>query len=566
MLPSKAFRKAIRKTKRTIFKNSSKRELIYGFGWKEMLRSNLPKWNQLKKSAKNGPRILIATSTGGHFASTSVESLLAIALTLRGANVHFLLCDRFLPACLQAISSSFPDLIEFANYGPSKSLCDSCYYPGHELYQPLGLPIHVYSKLVSEKENLNACDISKSIPIDSIANYRDNGVAVGEHALAGTLRFFACGFLAGEQYAETILRRYFKAALLTVYAIRKLFNQFHYQCALFNHGIYVPQGLIGEVARQNHIGIVNWVAAYRKKCFIFSHDDTYHHTLMTEPLDRWEDLSWESETESQLMDYLKSRWHGTQDWIWFHEKPQFELTNIAKELGIDFSKPCIGMLTNVMWDAQLHYPANAFPNMLEWVLKTISYFNKRPELQLLIRVHPAEIRGNIPSRQPIVNEIKKAFPVIPKNIFIIPPESQISTYTVMLQCDSVIIYGTKTGVELTSMGIPVIVAGEAWIRNKGITRDASSIEEYFSILDQLPLGTKLADDIILRARKYAYHFFFRRMIPLKFMEPFENIYKPKLKTLDELTPGKSKGLDAICNGILNGSNFIYPAEKEAAAK
>ena len=55
----------------------------------------------------------------------------------------------------------------------------------------------------------------------------------------------------------------------------------------------------------------------------------------------------------------------------------------------------------------------------------------------------------------------------------------MSTYAAMAQCDSVIIYGTKTGVELASMGIPTIVAGEAWIRNKGITRDAATAEQYF---------------------------------------------------------------------------------------
>lgn len=554
----KSYKKAFKKTKKSIFKESSKKKLIYKFHWKDVLHSNSSQWNQFRNSAKMGPKVLVATSTGGHFACTSIESLIGIALTLRGANVHFLLCDRFLPACSQAISISFPDLAEFANYGPSKSLCNGCFFPGRNLYQPLGLVIHVYSKLISREEQLKADDLSKAVPIDSIETYFDNGVAVGEHALAGALRFYACGSLEGEQYAETILRRYFKAALLTTYAIRRLFNKFNYECAVFNHGIYVPQGLIGEIARQEKIRVVNWVTAYRKKTFIFSHDDTYHHTMMHEPVDRWENLDWNTELEMELMDYLKSRWYGTHDWIWFHEKPEFELTTIKNELGIDFSKPCIGMLTNVMWDAQLHYPANAFPNMLDWVLRTIAYFERRQELQLLIRVHPAEIRGTIPSRQPILREIEKAFPALPENVFIIPPESQISTYVAMLQCDTVIIYGTKTGVELASMGIPVIVAGEAWIRNKGITWDATSIVEYFNMLDKLPFKKKLDPETILRARKYAYHFFFRRMIPLEFMMPFRKLYKPEMKDLNELTPGKSKGLDVICDGILNRSDFIFP--------
>ena len=61
----------------------------------------------------------------------------------------------------------------------------------------------------------------------------------------------------------------------------------------------------------------------------------------------------------------------------------------------------------------------------------------------------------------------------------------------MDQCDAVMIYGTKTGVELSSRGIPVIVAGEAWMRGKGITLDATSAEEYFRILDRLPLRARI---------------------------------------------------------------------------
>ena len=134
----------------------------------------------------------------------------------------------------------------------------------------------------------------------------------------------------------------------------------------------------------------------------------------------------------------------------------------------------------------------------------------------------------------------------------------------MSQCDAVIIYGTKTGVELTSMGIPVIVAGEAWIRNKGVTMDATSAADYFRLLDRLPLGRTLEPSVVERARKYAYHFFFRRMIPLEFMKPKPD-WPPFAVGLDSglsgLLPGRSRGLDVVCKGILTGSSFVYPAEE-----
>ena len=110
------------------------------------------------------------------------------------------------------------------------------------------------------------------------------------------------------------------------------------------------------------------------------------------------------------MQYLSSRREGLFDWIVFHRPKRQDQQEIASRLGLDPGKPVIGLLTNVTWDAQLHYPANAFPNMLEWLVQTCEYFATRPDLQLLIRVHPAEISGFPPSRQPILAELRKRIP------------------------------------------------------------------------------------------------------------------------------------------------------------
>jgi hypothetical protein len=68
-----------------------------------------------------------------------------------------------------------------------------------------------------------------------------------------------------------------------------------------------------------------------------------------------------------------------------------------------------------------------------------------------------------------------------------------------------------------------------------------------------------------RARRYAYHFFFRRMIPLEFMEPTKAVvpYRLTLRSFRQLEPGMSRGLDVICDGILEDRPFIFPAEMDA---
>lgn len=525
-----------------------------------------PDWNTIsgagqafEETSDGAKRVLIATSIGSHLAAMQLETTLAAALRLRGAEVEALLCDEILPGCQICEPRLFPNHRHFVKHGPQRDLCGFCYSAGKRNYEELGVKVHAYSDSLTEADHSFAEEVSAAIPLDEIEHYELDGMKIGEHAKAGALRFFARATIDQEPAAEAVLRRYLKAALLTAASTRRLLQERGYDVVVFHHGIYVPQGIIGEVARRLGVRVVNWNPAYRKSCFLFSHKDTYHHTLMDEPVSVWEDMPWSAEREQQISDYLRSRWHGDNDWIKFHTDPLFEKEKILAEIRCDPHRPIIGCLTNVMWDAQLHYPANAFANMLEWLIHTVKYFEGRPDLQLVIRVHPAEIRGAVPSRQPVVAELERLFPALPANVHIIGPESRISTYVLAELCDSVIIYGTKTGVELTSFGIPVIVAGEAWIRNKGISLDATSLESYDRILDSLPFGHRLPASIADRARKYAYHFFFRRMIPLPMFETAAGWppYRFAATDLDALAPERSMGLDCVCNGILSGAPFVH---------
>jgi hypothetical protein len=532
-------------------------------GWRAILEREAVEWRAALERARGGPRVLLATSIGGYWAGTTLESLLAVALTLRGADVRVLLCDGVLPACQACEARSFASIERFVRSGPQGTLCDGCFDPGRRLFEGLGLKVHRFSDHLMSPEKERAARIASEVPFDEIARFALDGAAVGEHALAGALRFFARGDLAGETSAEPVLRRYLQAALLTTFAARRLLGSEEWRCATFHHGIYVPQGLLGEAARRQGVRVVNWNPAYRKRCFIFSHGDTYHHTLLDEPVTEWEGISWSDEQESDVLAYLKSRWRGTGDWIWFHKDPIEDLESECRTLGIDLSRPFIGLLTNVIWDAQLHYPRSAFATMTEWLVETVRRFASRPELQLVIRIHPAEVRGTLPSRQRAADELRRAFPQMPPNVRVVPPESRLSTYALMSRANAAIIYGTKTGVELAAMGIPVIVAGEAWVRGKGFTRDTRTAEEYFAMLEKLPFAEAMSAGDVERARKYAYHFFFRRMIPLECTEPTggDPPYSLRIHRLDELEPGRMAGLDVIVDGILNGSPFVYPAEE-----
>jgi len=187
-------------------------------------------------------------------------------------------------------------------------------------------------------------------------------------------------------------------------------------------------------------------------------------------------------------------------------------------------------------------------------------------VQLAIRVHPAEVTGSLPSRQPIAAEIEAEFPTLPRNVALVRPDEEISTYALADASDAVIIYATKTGIELAARGIPVIVAGESWLRGKEIGFDCDDAAAYERMLATLPFRRRLDAERTARAQIYAYHFFFRRMIPLPGLKRSRmqaSPYEIVPQGLEAFEPGADAALDCVCEGILEGTPFVLDGrEKE----
>lgn len=513
-------------------------------------------WPAALERAKGGARVLIATNLGGHFPLATIDRLLGVALTLRGAAVTHALCDRALAACQMCEIGLTPGL--GGDDKPDPLLCGFCFPPAAASLARLDLPVARLSASLTAADRAQARELARQADLKDLAALQVLGVAIGEHALAGALRFFARSDLTGEERGEAVLRRYIEAAALTVSAYARMIDEYAPEVLVSHHGVYVPQGLAARTARAKGVRVVTWNPAYRKHCFIFSHDDTYHHTLLTEPAEIWRDAPLSEAQRSRVVRYLQSRREGQQDWIRFHRDPDYKLTADLAALGFDATKPLIVALTNVFWDAQLHYRANAFAGQAQWLIDTIAYFARRPDLQLAIRVHPGEVSGSPPSRQRAADVIKAHFPALAPNIKVIGAESALSTYALCDQADAALIYATKTGVELSAVGIPVIVAGEAWVRGKGFTYDATSPEDYRGKLDLLPFRRRLAPEMQEMALRYANHFFFGRMLELPFVTPVAGParYRIDVEDLSELGPGRFPGLDAICAGVLEETPFV----------
>ena len=154
---------------------------------------------------------------------------------------------------------------------------------------------------------------------------------------------------------------------------------------------------------------------------------------------------------------------------------------MAKTLGLD-DRPVVLLATNVLGDSLTLGRQVFSQTMAEWIERSVAYFARRPDVQLVIRVHPGEVLTHGPS---MVDVVQKALPELPENIHLVGPKDPVNTYDIIEMADLGLVYTTTTGMEMAMSGVPVIVAGLTHYKGNGFTIDPQTYEEYFERLDAL---------------------------------------------------------------------------------
>lgn len=523
--------------------------------WRALLSKHEADW-QAAIATPKANRILIATQVGLHFTANTVDSLLAVALTFRGAQVDVLQCDAALSACMIAEHTLAPSVPRFARVGPSADFCSACQSAGERLYAGTGISTLRLSNFLRPEDLEAARAFAAEALREGTANPPRSPRE--EHALAGALRFFGKSVLPRDKISMDVHRRYLEAAHQASASAARLLDSNTYDAVIVHHGIYVPQGLLAEEVKQRGIHLVTWHPAYRTGRLIFQHGDTYHRAMIEEPESAWNRPL--SAAEDQALDqYLDQRVTGVSDWIAFQRSEGVSGDKALASLHLDPALPAYALFANVAWDARLHYRSSAYGDMRDWAIDTVRWFADHPDRQLIIRCHPGEVLSNPRAQDRLDLAIQAAFPTIPENVRVVAPERQLNSYSIAAACRGAMIFNTKMGMELSARGMPILVAGDAWVRGKGFTCDASSPAEYLALLSSADTFAPLAPAAIERARRYAYHFFFRRCIPVAALaeQGGESLVSLRETAARLAMPGNDAGLDVICEGVLNGSAFEY---------
>src|SRR5688572_6449469 len=196
-----------------------------------------------------------------------------------------------------------------------------------------------------------------------------------------------------------------------------------------------------------------------------------------------------------------------------------------KMLGLD-ERPVVMLAANVLGDS-LTLGRDIFAaSMTEWITKTVQYFAKRTDVQMVIRVHPGE--KLVPQAKSMGSVVKEALPELPNHIHIIGALDSINTYDLIEIADLGLAYTTTVGLETAMNSRPVISCGETHYRGRGFTLDPNTWDEYYAtlekVLNNIP-AHNLNEKQIEFAWNYAYRFFFeyQRPFPWRLMNFWDDL-------------------------------------------
>ena len=286
------------------------------------------------------------------------------------------------------------------------------------------------------------------------------------------------------------------------------------------NGTILEMGAIYQVARYLDIPTVTYeFGEQRSRIWLASNDQVMlQHTKELWEVYRDQPLSesqsdqiralYASRQNASLWENFSRRWQGL---------PSQGGGQARKALGLD-ERPVALLAANVIGDS-LTLGRQVFSrDMTEWLQRTLRNFAQRPEVQLVIRVHPGERYTKGPSVADVVGQVIHGLHdgSGPQNIHVVAAGDPINTYDLLEIADLGLVYTTTVGMEMAMSGVPTIVAGQTHYRGKGFTLDPENWEDYFELLNQVlhdPQGARLARPQVDLAWQYAYRFFFDYPLP-----------------------------------------------------
>jgi hypothetical protein len=527
----------------------------HGFSRTPAVYESLATLSRPPQSAPDGPAVLVLSFRGAWLLHGTWEALVAEALRRRGARPVLFVCSGGLPQTLPGRAPAC-GIASSHQAGPNCANCLDC---GLSIAASLHLPVLRLDDFVDGRRVRELAALVDASSGSEVRALHHHGLPIGQYVLNSARWFLCVSDLDGVAEGDAVMRAFAKSALVVAHAAPALLDRVRPEAVFLLNGLFFAERIVKAEAERRGIRVVSYEVGFIPDTLCFSEDVPGYYDIG--PLwERVKDRPLGPAQANRLDDYMADRRKGRRSPFNYWPTLTEDERAILSSLRLAPDRPTAVLFTNITWDSAAQDRDRAFPDMYAWVVESIRLFASRPDAQLVVRIHPAEVR--VPgwqTRDPVGTRLRATFPRLPANVRVVPAESDVSSYSLMTLSRCGLVYTSTTGLEMATEGMPVVVAGIVHYGGKGFTLDPSSIDEYEQ---EVARALEADRDPVVRdlARRYAYALFFRYFHPFPIVAENAPDFIPTLRASEPgvLDPGGDPTLDGICRAIRSGGAFYGP--------
>jgi len=525
-------------------------------------------------AANTAPRRRVLFFTvRGWYVHAGTEAVLAKALQQRGAEPHFFLCGGVLPQC---------DFKPGTDPRVTRPLCWRCSGFARRLLDAFELPASSLEDLVDDDLRRRARQIVDAVPAAQRGSLVYRGLPLGDLVRPSVNRSLLAGGVGEDAFSQQVYAGFLESAVLFVHVAEGLLDELQPEAVVMTNGLFFAERVLLELARRRGVHAVTYERGMPLHSMLLDHDRPAVDFDLDPHWPAYRDRPLEAAEERRLDAYLAARAGGRVGLVDLWPDMEEDRESIARRLGLDAERPLATLFTNILWDSAVYGRDLAFDGMLDWILTTVRWFAEQPGYQLVIRVHPSEVRIPLAaSRDRVADRLAEAMPRLPANVHLVGPREATSSYALLSLSRAALVYTSTIGLEAALLGKPVVVAGRTHYRGRGFTVDVGRRETYGALLEGAlaaddgpgatgpnaagPNATGSSAEAMELARRFAYLFFFRYTQPFPWVVDTPRAERRlAFDDLAALAPGADPVLDRICAGILEGRSFVAAPRAGAA--
>ncbi len=332
------------------------------------------------------------------------------------------------------------------------------------------------------------------------------------------LRYFVVGSLSGTVDQVHIYKEFLKSALIFSCAFERfIVSRQKIKAVIIYNGTLVFDTIVIHYCRNKGIPFVTYENFYGHNSLIYKKNGEVMNLDWSKEYNLFvSEKNYPPEMGATVEKFFSGLKRGDQMYAVLNkEHSDSRLKNAGRY---------VCLFTNLNYDTAVIGKNSLFESMEAWIFSVIKYWKeKKPELRLVIRIHPGEVKLVTATSEFTGERIKKAAGD-DENIIIFDSTDKVNSYELINGMEYSLIYSSTIGLETAWAGKPCIVAGLPWFGNKPFVITPSGREEYFDTVGLLNSGamTFVPDrDELIRTVYFNYYCRTKRFEGIKLRTPKE---------------------------------------------